>query len=87
MAHPDRAVCNCLFIAVCTRSDKLGLREAGGFLKVPSSVCLCDQELDHQTYFEKQGSGRMGDRGGRVLPLDRCAPNAETQELFVKVGL
>lgn len=38
MAH-FRAVCNCLFIVVWARSDKLGLVEGlgvGGFLKVPS---------------------------------------------------
>lgn len=50
MAHPDRAVCNCLFRVVCAGSDKLGLVEVGGFQKVPSSDCLCDQETDHRLW-------------------------------------
>lgn len=65
MAHPDKAVCNCLFIVVCARSDKLGLVEVGGFQKVLSSDCLCDQEMDHWLTLLKWGLG-WGETYGAV---------------------
>lgn len=63
MAHPDKAVCNRLFIVVCARSDKLGRVEVGGFQKVLSSDCLCDQEMDHRLRLFKWGLGCGGTYG------------------------
>lgn len=76
MAHPDRAVCNCLFRVLCTRSDKLGLVEVGDSRKYHPQTVYVVRKWIVGLHFCRQG----WEMGGRwALPLDRCSPGAESR--------